>query len=803
MKEAVMRAPNNPNDRAEKPRILISGASIAGPTLAYWLARYAFQATVIERAPALRMGGNGVDIRGLATEVVKRMGIWSQIQAAAVDINGMSFVNSRNVSVSRMNMKALQRRIESDEVEILRGDLASILYDVTKHDVEYVFGDSIESLEQDAEGVTVTFENGSPRRFDLVIGADGIHSNVRQLAFGPESQFLRYKGYYFAFANADPSLGEQGWISLYNVPGKVAGVYRASNQTGAKAYFAFQQSQPLSYDYKDLEQQKRLLLEAFADVGGRVPELLAAATADPNFYFDTLSQVVMPSWSSGRVAVVGDAAYCASPVTGAGASLSLVGAYRLAGELSAANGNHQLGFSRYENGYRKPVERSQSQLFTGLLVPSSRIGIWARNTLTRLPIMGALAGMERMLTPPKSEQLPDYKISVSGKKNKNVLISGASIAGLTLAYWLRRHKFDVTVAEIAAGPRMGGSPIDVRGPALAVADRMGILPKIRAAKVSSEGMAFVDATGKTVGTMDTSAFDENGSGDIELRRDYLVDILYDAAKDGVEYRFEDTIQTLVQDDDGVSVTFASGETRTFDLVVGADGLHSVVRRLALGDESRFVRYLGMYVALAEVGSGFGGRANWVTFYNSPGKIAGIARYPDQDYAMFVFRSPLLRYDYHDVNQKKKLLIEAFANQSSWQVPSLLDAATAADDLYFDSVSQVRMPSWTQGRVALIGDAAHCAAFLSGMGSSLAMVGASVLADELAAAAGDYQRAFKRYEEVLRPIVEPIQSRVPQAAQLFVPATNFGIWLRNALTRLSPILLAIRSLRPQCSSAGLA
>src|SRR5215510_450171 len=337
---------------ANKIKVLVSGGSIAGSTIAYWLARAGFEPTVIEHAPALRMGGNGVDVRGLAIEVVKLMGIWPLIKAAAVDMNGTSFVNSKNVSVARINMKSMQRRLESDEVEILRGDLVSILYDRAKHDVEYVFGDSIMSLTQDAGGVDVTFEKGAPRRFDLVIGADGIHSNVRHLAFGPESQFLRYKGYYGAFSEADPSLGEQGWISFYNVPGKVAGIYRANNQTGAKAYFAFAQAQPLQYDFRNVEQQKHLLKEAFANVGWYVPELLAAASADPNFYFDSLSQVVMPFWSSGRVAVVGDAAYCASPVTGAGATLSLKGAYRLAGELAAAKSDHQFGFKRFEDGYR-------------------------------------------------------------------------------------------------------------------------------------------------------------------------------------------------------------------------------------------------------------------------------------------------------------------------------------------------------------------------------------------------------------------------------------------------------------------
>jgi 2-polyprenyl-6-methoxyphenol hydroxylase-like FAD-dependent oxidoreductase len=295
----------------------------------------------------------------------------------------------------------------------MRGDLAEILYDATRNEVEYLFGDSIRALEQDDDGVAVAFERGAPRRFDMVIGADGLHSTVRRLAFGPESfgtesRFIRYLGHYFAFANADPALGADRWMTLYNLPGKVAGVYRSGNHTGAKAYFMFRRPDPQTYDYRDIERQKRLLSEAYEGVSSwRVPELLAGALADPDFYFDALSQVRMPSWSSGRVALVGDAAHCASPVSGAGAMLGLIGAYRLAGELWAAAGDHRVAFRRYEEGHRDMIERGQSNLFIGLVAPKSRTGIWARNTMARLPLVAAMAGLERRLQP-KAAPLPDY-----------------------------------------------------------------------------------------------------------------------------------------------------------------------------------------------------------------------------------------------------------------------------------------------------------------------------------------------------------------------------------------------------------
>jgi 2-polyprenyl-6-methoxyphenol hydroxylase-like FAD-dependent oxidoreductase len=391
-------------------RILISGASIAGPTVAFWLARYGFLPTVVERAPALRTGGNGVDVRGQAVEVAERMGIMPQIRAAATDVIGTSFVNSTNRTVARVDMQAIQRKYGSGEVEIMRGDLAAILHEATKDDVEYVFDDSIRTLRQDDDGVTVTFDHGVTRRFDLIIGADGLHSAVRRLVFGPEERFLRYLQHYVAFAAADPALGADRWMTIYNLPGKMAGIYRSGNHPGAKAYLMFRQPEPLTYDYRDVEQHKRLLTEAYAGVSSwHVPQLLAGVLADPELYFDSLSQVHMPSWSSGRVTLVGDAAHCASPASGAGAMLGLISAYRLARELSAAGpSDHLTAFARYEEGHRPLVKRTQSNLFTGLIAPRRRTGIWARNTMARLPLAGAMAGLERRLQP-KTEPLPDYE----------------------------------------------------------------------------------------------------------------------------------------------------------------------------------------------------------------------------------------------------------------------------------------------------------------------------------------------------------------------------------------------------------
>jgi 2-polyprenyl-6-methoxyphenol hydroxylase-like FAD-dependent oxidoreductase len=315
----------------------------------------------------------------------------------------MKFVDAADRAVARLDMAG------ASEVEIMRGDLVALLHQATDTGVEYLFGDSIRSLAQGDDGVTVTFEHAGSRRFDLVIGADGLHSNVRRLAFGPEARFLRYKDHYFAFADADATLGENRWVTMYNQPGKMAGVYRSGNHAQAKAYFIFR-SAPLDYDVRDVEQHKRLLSQVFGgDTSWRVPELLAGALSDPDFYFDALSQVHMPSWSTGRVALVGDAAWCASPASGAGAELALVGAYRLAGELADAGGDYRVAFPRYQESHRELVHKKQ-QIGPNvrIMVPKTRCGRWIRDRLTWLPILRTMTIAERLLRAKTPRALPEY-----------------------------------------------------------------------------------------------------------------------------------------------------------------------------------------------------------------------------------------------------------------------------------------------------------------------------------------------------------------------------------------------------------
>lgn len=366
--------------------ILISGASIAGPALAFWLRRYGFNPTVVERAPAPRDGGQAVDLRGTARDVAERMGLMDEIRRAHTGALGMSFVDDNGKRVANMDAKLLgdSGGVIAD-IEILRGDLVRILYDASREGVEYIFGDAITSMREDAEGVHVTFEHAAPRMFALVIGADGVHSGVRALAFGPESRYVRDMGCYVAIFSAPNHLHLDGWELLYTVPGKTAGIYPMKQDGKSKAMFYFA-SPKLTYDRHDIAAQKRILAETFAGGRWEVGTLLKAMEDAPDFYFDSIGQVQMDRWSRGRVALLGDAAWCPSPMAGGGASLALVGAYVLAGELAAAGDDHHAAFVGYEAAMRDIVTRSQklaSSAASGL-IPTSRMQIRIRNQAIRV-----------------------------------------------------------------------------------------------------------------------------------------------------------------------------------------------------------------------------------------------------------------------------------------------------------------------------------------------------------------------------------------------------------------------------------
>jgi 2-polyprenyl-6-methoxyphenol hydroxylase-like FAD-dependent oxidoreductase len=370
-------------------------------------------------------------------------------------------------------------------------------------------------------------------------------------------------------------------------------------------------------------------------------------------------------------------------------------------------------------------------------------------------------------------------------KSSEILISGAGVAGPVLAYWLSRHGFRSIVVQRASALRDGGYKVDVRGAATAVLGRMGLLADAHRASADIRDVAFLDRAGRPIATLDADLIMGRQGDDVELMRGDLIRLLYDASRHDAEYLFGDSIVALEQDDGGVHVAFERGRPRTFDLVVGADGLHSTVRALTFGDESAFIHHLGCYLAIYTVPNHLGLDRREL-FYSAPGQLANVysARQRREAKALFAFNSEPLAYDRRDVGQQKRILAAAFAGQG-WEVPRLLEAMSDAPDFYFDSVSQVRLDRWSRGRVVLVGDAGYSPSPASGQGTSLALVGAYVLAGELKAAGGDQRAAFARYEQAMRSFVERNQALGQKMAREMVPATRGQLWLRTQTLRLLP------------------
>ncbi|QUQ67610.1 FAD-dependent monooxygenase [Kutzneria sp. CA-103260] len=385
-------------------KILVSGASIAGPTAAYWLHRHGFEVTVVEQAPALRAGGSAVDFRGEQLEILRKMGVLADVEARSTRMGDVTIVDGDGRYQARVPSAVM-----SGEVEIPRGDLSRVLYEHTKNKVEYVFGDRITALTEHAGGVDVTFAKGAPRTFDLVVGADGAHSGVRSLVFGPERDFATHLGYYAAYFTVPNHLRLDHAGQLYAEPGLGAMVTSAVDRDTLGAMLVFA-SEPLSYDRRDTEQHKRILAEKFRTAGWQLPILLDGLAKTDTLFFDSLSQVRLDKWSKGRVVLVGDAAWSAGP-GGGGTGLAMVGAYVLAGEL-ATNSGHDQAFAAYERIIRPSAKMGQNQAKRagGFFAPDSARGIRGRSRVYRVLNLKPLNGLLTWLVNRTADsiELPDY-----------------------------------------------------------------------------------------------------------------------------------------------------------------------------------------------------------------------------------------------------------------------------------------------------------------------------------------------------------------------------------------------------------
>ncbi|MFD4482484.1 FAD-dependent monooxygenase [Streptomyces sp. NPDC058471] len=369
---------------APRRKVLISGASIAGPALGFWLNRYGFAVTVVEKAGALRGGGYPIDVRGTALEVVRRMGILPRLRDAHIDLRRLTFLDVDGGEVTSVKPHSVTGGVAGQDLEVRRGDLTGALHAAVRDDVEFLFDDSIATLDQTGHGVDVTFRGGGRRTFDLVFGADGLHSRTREFLFGPEEQFHRYLGYCFAGFTMRNTFGLSHELMMWNTPGRAAALYAVGDSDDdVHAFLNFARPEPPFDAFRNPEAQRDLVAAVFADAGWEVPGMLAALRDADDLFFDAVSQIRMPRWSSGRVALVGDAAYAPSFLTGQGSSLALVGAYMLAGSL--AERDHAAGFAAYEHDTRAFVTVNQDQVGKGdaALFPTTARALEQRNDMLR------------------------------------------------------------------------------------------------------------------------------------------------------------------------------------------------------------------------------------------------------------------------------------------------------------------------------------------------------------------------------------------------------------------------------------
>jgi 2-polyprenyl-6-methoxyphenol hydroxylase-like FAD-dependent oxidoreductase len=357
------------------------------------------------------------------------------------------------------------------------------------------------------------------------------------------------------------------------------------------------------------------------------------------------------------------------------------------------------------------------------------------------------------------------------------------IAGPTLAYWLTVHGFKTTLIEISPHLRTAGYVIDFWERGFDVAEKMGILPVIKREGYYIKQLRLVNSRGKRVGGLNADVFRSATNGRyVSIPRGELARIIYETVADGCETVFGDTIAKIEQDERAVNVSFERTGRRRFDMVLGADGLHSVVRKLVFGKQELFEKYLGYRVAAFTV-KGYRPRDEDVyVSYSLPGRqVARFAMRNDQTMFLFVFADDKGRYDEQPGIDHKDILRAEFG-EAGWECPQILEAMESCGEVYFDRVSQVRMSTWSLGRVSLVGDAAFCPSLLAGQGSALAMFGAYILPGELSREADQPQKAFQRYEQQLRPFIAGKQEAAVKFAGSFAPKTRLGIFLRNEITK---------------------
>ena len=373
--------------------VLISGAGIAGPTLAFWLKKAGFEPTVVEHSPALRKGGYVIDFWGLGYEIAERMNLAGDINRLGYHMREMRVVDDRGERVAGFGINVFNELTGGRFVTLRRSDLSRLLVERIEGQAEVIFGDEIVGLEENADGVRVQFKQSGERQFGLVVGADGLHSNVRRLLFGAQDQFENYLGCLIAaFEVGGYHPRDENVYVIYNAPGRMLGRV-ALHEDRTLFLFVFATDVRGLPSVLDLPAQKAMLNERFGDGKWECTRILAELDRTEDLYFDRVSQIKMEAWSKGRIALLGDAAFCVSLMAGQGAALAMTAAYVLAGELAKAGGQHIVGFTNYETLLRAYISSKQrgAERFAAAFAPRTRWGLFFRNQVIKACAIPGLA----------------------------------------------------------------------------------------------------------------------------------------------------------------------------------------------------------------------------------------------------------------------------------------------------------------------------------------------------------------------------------------------------------------------------
>jgi 2-polyprenyl-6-methoxyphenol hydroxylase-like FAD-dependent oxidoreductase len=390
--------------------VLISGAGIAGPTLAFWLRAAGFEPTLLERAPALRSGGYVIDFWGRGYDIAERMNLAADVVRVGYHVRELRIVDRQGARSAAFGTNVFRALTGGRFVTIGRSDLSRLLFDKIKGSTEVIFGDEIVDFHEQADAAQVQFRRAGARRFDLVIAADGLHSNIRRLAFGPQDRFEKPLGYIAAaFQVRGYRPRDEEVYVMYGAPGRMVGRF-ALHDDRTLFLFVFTADADIGMAIHDLTTQKTILCDRFGDRGWECPRILRELLATDDLYFDRVSQIVMDRWSRGRVALVGDAAFCVSLTAGQGSALAMTAAYVLAGELASAGGRHEEAFANYERRLRSYIEskRRNAQRFAAAFAPRTSLGLFVRNQVIKTFATPGLARLAIGTDIADAIQLPNY-----------------------------------------------------------------------------------------------------------------------------------------------------------------------------------------------------------------------------------------------------------------------------------------------------------------------------------------------------------------------------------------------------------